>query len=223
MKKYELTDVGKKVSETVVFRIRALKDFGAVHKGDLGGYVEFEDNLSHEGNSWIFGDACACGNAIVRGNARLIGNSCISGSAQAEGNVLICENAHITENALVKGNAFIHGNAFICESAVVDDNSNIGGNACICGEAEVNGNPQIAGEALIMNNNDYAVVSGFGRANRTTTFFRLANKSVGVICGCFYGNLLSFRGQVRETHGDTKYAKEYLAIADLMELHFKEE
>lgn len=27
--------------------------------------------------------------------------------------------------------------------------------------------------------------------------------------------------KVKETHGDTKYAKEYLMIADLMEMHFK--
>lgn len=28
---------------------------------------------------------------------------------------------------------------------------------------------------------------------------------------------------VKKTHGDSKYAKEYLAIADLMELHFSYE
>lgn len=29
--------------------------------------------------------------------------------------------------------------------------------------------------------------------------------------------------QCRETRGNSKYAKEYLMIADLMELHFKED
>lgn len=32
-----------------------------------------------------------------------------------------------------------------------------------------------------------------------------------------------FREIVKKTHGDSKYAKEYLAIADLMELHFSDE
>ncbi len=31
-----------------------------------------------------------------------------------------------------------------------------------------------------------------------------------------------FRDKVKETHGDSKYAQEYLMIADLMELHFGE-
>ena len=39
-------------------------------------------------------------------------------------------------------------------------------------------------------------------------------------CGCFYGTLEKFREKVRETHKDSKYAQEYLMIADLMELHF---
>ena len=42
-------------------------------------------------------------------------------------------------------------------------------------------------------------------------------------CGCFYGDLAQFREIVKKTHGDSKYAKEYLAIADLMELHFSDE
>ena len=29
-----------------------------------------------------------------------------------------------------------------------------------------------------------------------------------------------FREKAKETHGETKYAKEYLMIADLMEYHF---
>ena len=42
-------------------------------------------------------------------------------------------------------------------------------------------------------------------------------------CGCFYGAIQEFRDKVRETHGDTKKAKEYLMLADLMELRFKED
>ena len=41
-------------------------------------------------------------------------------------------------------------------------------------------------------------------------------------CGCFSGTIQEFRDKVRETHGDTKKAKEYLMLADLMELRFKE-
>lgn len=42
-------------------------------------------------------------------------------------------------------------------------------------------------------------------------------------CGCFYGTLQEFRDKVRETHKETKKAKEYLMLADLMEFRFKED
>ena len=70
---------------------------------------------------------------------------------------------------------------------------------------------------------DYAYAHGFGSEYRTTTFFRLKDGGVGVRCGCFYGTLQEFRDKVRETHKDTKKAKEYLILADLMELRFSEE
>ena len=67
IKKYELTNEELKVIDddispygmysTIVYRIRALKDFGDVKAGDLGGYVNSEENLSHEGNCWIYDDA----------------------------------------------------------------------------------------------------------------------------------------------------------------------
>ena len=70
MKKFALT------SETIIifgnktlFRIRALIDFGNVKVGDLGGFVEKEDNLSMSGNAWVYGDARVYGNAEVSGDA----------------------------------------------------------------------------------------------------------------------------------------------------------
>lgn len=39
----------------------------------------------------------------------------------------------------------------------------------------------------------------------------------------FYGTIKKFRKKVKETHGESRHAVEYLAIADLMEMHFKNE
>ena len=36
-----------------LFRIRALTDFGSVKVGDLGGYIQSEKNLSHDGDAWV--------------------------------------------------------------------------------------------------------------------------------------------------------------------------
>lgn len=78
------------------------------------------------------------------------------------------------------------------------------------------------GDAEVSGNADYTTIKGFGRNCRNTTFFK-SEDDVKVVCGCFYGTLDEFRKKVKETHGDSKYATEYLMIADLMELHFKED
>lgn len=82
MKKYELLkDDTKTVFGRTLYRIKALRDFGNVEKGDLGGYIESENNLSHYGNAWVWGDARVCGDAEVYGDAKVWGNAWVYGDA----------------------------------------------------------------------------------------------------------------------------------------------
>ena len=72
MKKYELTRETKTITNgTVLHRIRALMDIPryGVKEGDLGGWIEKEDNLSQDGNAWVSEDAWVYGNALVSGKA----------------------------------------------------------------------------------------------------------------------------------------------------------
>lgn len=50
-KKYQLLATGTcEIANThTLYRVQALRDFADVRVGDLGGYVEEEANLSHEG------------------------------------------------------------------------------------------------------------------------------------------------------------------------------
>ena len=56
--KYSLTSEFK-ITETgvKVFRIKAEISFGNVSKGELGGWIEKEDNLDHSGSARVYGDA----------------------------------------------------------------------------------------------------------------------------------------------------------------------
>lgn len=148
-KKFELTTdtiifLGRKL-----FRIKALINFGNIKKDDLGGYVEKESNLAHDGNAWVYGNAEVCGDAEVYGNAE------------------VC------------GNAWVYGNA------------------------------------------DYLCFKGFGSENRNTTFFKCNDGHVHVSCGCFSGTLSEFEQKVKETHGENKFAKEYLTAIELVKIHFE--
>ena len=63
MKKYELTAEFIEKWGKKLFRIKALISFGSVEAGELGGYVEKEDNLAQDGDAWVYGDARVYGNA----------------------------------------------------------------------------------------------------------------------------------------------------------------
>lgn len=55
-----------------------------------------------------------------------------------------------------------------------------------------------------------ATVGGFGSESRTTYFFLLDDGNVSVRCGCFAGTLEAWENKVKETHGDSAFAKSYL-------------
>ena len=74
MKKYELTEETFTVFGKTLYRIRAVRDFGSVKTGEFGGYIEKEENLSHFGDAWVYGNAKVSGNAWVYGDARVSGD-----------------------------------------------------------------------------------------------------------------------------------------------------
>ena len=216
MKKFELTnEFITNMFGTKLFRIRALVEFGDVEAGELGGYVEKESNLGHDDNAWVYGDARVYDNALVYDNARVYGDAQVSGDAR------VYDNARVYGDAWVYGDARVYDNALVCGNARVYDNARVYGDAWVYGNARVCGDALVCGDARVCGNGDYAYAHGFGSVNRTTTFFRLKDGGVGVRCGCFYGTLAQFRDKIRETHGETKKAQEYLMLADLMKLRFE--
>ena len=196
MKKYELTD------ETIVYlghtlhRIRALISFNDVQAGDLGGWIETEDNLDQDRSAGVCGDARVYGNASVCGNAEVYGNASVCGNAE------VCGDASVCGNAEVCGDARVYGNARVCGNAEVYDNAEVYGNARVCGDAQVCGN------------DTWMTFGPAGSRNDFTTFFACADGGIGVKCGCFHGNLDDFAAKVQATHGDNDHAKVYNAAIE---------
>jgi hypothetical protein len=113
VKKYELTSETKVFLGKTLYRIKALVQFGNVNAGDLGGWIEKEENLSQSGNAWVYGDARVSGNAWVYGDARVSGNAGVSGNARVSGD------ARVYGDAGVYGNARVYGNAEVCKIGAV--------------------------------------------------------------------------------------------------------
>ena len=91
MKKYELTNETIEVKGHILHRIRHLKT------GELGGWVESEENLSQEGYGWVYsdaqvyGNARVCGDVLISGNARLWGNIKVYDDPQGSGGCIAGE------------------------------------------------------------------------------------------------------------------------------------
>lgn len=75
MKKYKLTEETLEIDGHTLHRIVALRDFGEVKKGDLGGFIEKESNLAHDWNCWIYNDAVVRDDAMVCGEAEVCGEA----------------------------------------------------------------------------------------------------------------------------------------------------
>jgi hypothetical protein len=102
--KYELTDESIEYRRHKLYRIKALRDFFNVKKGDLGGFIEGELNLSHDRDCWLYGNAKAFENARVYGNARVCGNAVVCGDARVFGNARIYGKSRISGNCILKFN-----------------------------------------------------------------------------------------------------------------------
>lgn len=100
-KKYELTDEILEVGGHVLHRIKALRDLGDVRKGDIGGWIENEDNLSHDDDCWVYGEAEVYGEAKVYGNAEVYGVARVYGEAMVYGEAKVCGNAIVEKNPTI--------------------------------------------------------------------------------------------------------------------------
>ena len=165
MKHFKLrTDLTIEVGGKTLYRIEATKDIErfCVKAGDLGGYIEKEDNLSGDawvsgdarvyGNAWVSGDALVCDNAWVSGDAFVYGNALVSGDALVCGNARVYGDALVSGNARVYGDAWVYGNARVYGKARVCCNAWIYGNAEVYGEAEVYGKAMVYGKARVCGN-----------------------------------------------------------------------
>ena len=120
MKKYEFTGETKQIntiSRTVTLhRIKASVAFGNIKSGDIGGWIEGEENLSHDGNAWVYGDAWVYGNARVYGDAWVFGDAWVYGNARVYGDAWVSDDAQVYGDAQVSGNAWVSGDAQVSGS-----------------------------------------------------------------------------------------------------------
>lgn len=243
--KYELTNETKIYNGITLYRIKALKNFADVKAGDLGGWVQGEQNLSQEGNCWIYDEAVAFQNSVVMENAKLKNKALVKGVVQIRDNAIIkdfakiyfwaevcgsakvANNAVVTDNAKVFGNAqvideaLIYGNATISENAIVGGYANVYGKAKISGSTYISNTISIFGEAVIKSNKDWFMVGSVGTDNEEVgTFFRDKDNDIIVDWGeDFYGTIENLKTNINDVTDDEREIKKINLSIQLAEIH----
>ena len=122
-KKFELTDEYKIVDGTKVFRIRYLMDVVDVAgelvaaKDSLGGFVEYEDNLSHSSSSAILDEAAVCGKSKIWEGSVVRDTVCIYGAvtvvaSDISGNTVLHRQKLVKYSVIRDGVTQIRGDNF---------------------------------------------------------------------------------------------------------------
>ena len=232
-KKYELTDITMKFGGRTLYRIKALKDFSDVKAGDLGGWIQSEENLSQEGNCWIHDEAMCmdrarvCDNCIMRDFSTMFDNSRMHDNAVMVDDTMAFNYSTMWDNSIMFGNSKRFENSVMRGDSKMHDCSTINGHSEMLGDSELYGDSKLKEEEKLfgklvsevdkfidINNSKGRMVTGV-----------LKNGKILYNVGCkdeitkeiFISRIYNEDGGIEEH----PYRKEYLKIIDMIELYFK--
>lgn len=155
-KKYILTDETRLVEGRTLHRIKALAGFDAgflkVKAGELGGWIQCEGNLSHEGTAWVFDNACVMDSGKIVNSAKVYGTAIVRDKAVVAGTAVVCE------RALIHGTASVFGHALVGGNAIAGGTSGIFGNAYVDGHAHIRGDAKVYEDAVVTG--DTTIITG---------------------------------------------------------------
>ncbi len=174
MEKYALTNEIEKVNGKLVHRIRAVKDFGTVKKGELDGWVESKRNLSQKGLSWISGGAVVMDEALVMENAIVRDRALVCGSAKILGNSCVGGKSVITDCAKIDGHSAVRDYAKIYDLALVVD-SEVSGFARVCGKSTVVNHSYVLDDAVL---DKYAMIDSSKIGGRARCFGKVKDSVI---------------------------------------------
>ena len=232
-RKFNLTNESITYNGHTLYRIEAIRDFGSIKKGDKGGFVEKEFNLSQFGECWVgyeakvyengfvchnsqvFGNANVFGNAKIGDEVRIFGNSKIFGDTKIEGNAQICDDVLIYDNAQISGNVYICGKVRVYGNAKIYGHTNIDDCVEVCGDAVLYGSYNLGGDALIKSIGDCLSFQNNWSSGRYFTWTRSNNMW---LVGCFYG---TGKELIEKAYQDSpESGKKYEAFVKMVESTF---
>lgn len=217
-----------------LYRIKALKNFYDVKKGDLGGWVSGENNLSQEGDCWIYNEAKCMDSSKIYDDGRMYDNSKMYGNSTMYENTIIYGNSAMYDHSIMRGYSIMYGNSRMFghstmrdyskmyENSVMRGVSMMIGHSMMCGYSVLKRDEKLSGE-LASKVDKFIDVDNPSRQGRMVTGI-LKDGKILYNVGCqieitketFIERIYNEGGGIEEH----PYRKEYLKIIDMIELYF---
>ena len=228
-KKYEILMDKENTIEwegRTLHRIRALKDFRNVRKGDTGGYVENEYNLSQEGDCWIYDEAKAMDNSRMYDNSVMYDYSEMYDYSTMYNNSRMYDYSEIHDSSIMHDNGRMYNNSRmydyseIHDSSIMYDNGRMYNDSEMYGDSELNNKAKLYGK-LISKVDDFIEIQN--PQGRLVTCVRKGDKVLYNV-GC-QGEIdeETFRWRIENEDGGLEkhpYRKEYYKIIEMAKLYF---
>ena len=242
-KKYELTNITMEYKGRTLYRIRALKNFANVKKGDLGGWVCNEYNLSQEGNCWIYDEAKCMEEARVTNDSKMYNYSEMYDYSE------LYNYSEMHDNSKMYDCAIMFDNSKMFDCAIMFDDSKMFGNSEIHDDSKMFGNSEIHDDSKMYGNArmyDNSAMYGDARMHceeklygelisKVDKFIDISNPKGKIVTGVLKnGEILFNVGNLSEINKEEfldilyngnerteelSYRKEYLKIIDMIELY----
>lgn len=167
-------------------------------KGDLGGFVESERNLSQLGNCWIYDNAKCMDNAKIYMNAKMYDNTEMCDSSHMYNDAALYHSAKMFDNAVMWGNARILDNSSMYDNSTMLDSSVMYGNGLLEGNQELH---------------------SFSNGDHTCNFYKTKEGNIYLRAGCLKDirSWSELKKALKEEYGkvselDLQLAKAHLRI-----------
>ena len=156
--KYELSDITMEFGIKTLYRIRALKNFSDVKKGDLGGWVSSENNLSQEGDCWIYDEAKCMDNARMYDNSCIYDYSEMYDSSRMHGDSKMYNYSEMHNSCRMYGYSKMYDSSEMHDSSTMYGNSIMYGNSMMCGYSKMFDNTEMFDDSAMY---EYSVMNGY--------------------------------------------------------------
>jgi len=136
-------------------RIMACKNFGKVKRADVGGHVESESNLAHDGLCWIGYNATVQNNTVVSENAQVDGrmrwwDELYYKQKPSEmpwyyDKVSFLD---VRDNTKIHGNAVVYGDGYIWGDSEIYENASVTGDNFMISDAKIHGKARVVSTSI---------------------------------------------------------------------------